>query len=91
MENPGLHHLRARTLILARPQDETPRFKQGYAYVAAHEIAHLWFGDLVTHAWWDDLWLNESFATWMSDKTMERFAARLGRPAPRACSSATTR
>lgn len=73
MENPGLITY-ATNLILARPQDETPRFKQAYAHVAAHEIAHLWFGDLVTHAWWDDLWLNESFATWMSDKIIERFA-----------------
>jgi alanyl aminopeptidase len=73
MENPGLITY-ASNLILARPQDETPRFKQAYAHVAAHEIAHLWFGDLVTHAWWDDLWLNESFATWLADKTIERFA-----------------
>ena len=73
MENPGLITY-ASNLILARPRDETPRFKQAYAHVAAHEIAHLWFGDLVTHAWWDDLWLNESFATWLSDKTIERFA-----------------
>jgi alanyl aminopeptidase len=73
MENPGLITY-ASNLILARPRDETPRFKQGYAWVAAHEIAHLWFGDLVTHAWWDDLWLNESFATWLSEKTMESFA-----------------
>jgi cytosol alanyl aminopeptidase len=72
MENPGLITY-ASNLILARPQDETPRFKQAYAGVAAHEIAHLWFGDLVTHAWWDDLWLNESFATWMAVKTIERF------------------
>lgn len=71
MENPGLITY-ASSLILARPRDETPRFKQAYAHVAAHEIAHLWFGDLVTHAWWDDLWLNESFATWLSDKTIER-------------------
>jgi alanyl aminopeptidase len=73
MENPGLITY-ASNLILARPQDETPRFKQAYAHVAAHEIAHLWCGDLVTHAWWDDRWLSESFATWLSDKTIERFA-----------------
>ena len=73
MENVGLITY-AMPLILARPQDETPRFRQSYAHTAAHEISHLWFGDLVTHAWWDDIWLNESFATWMSDKIIERFA-----------------
>jgi len=74
MENPGLITF-VMPLMLARPQDETPRFRQNYSHVAAHEIAHIWFGDFVTNAWWDDIWLNESFANWLSDKVIERFDA----------------
>ena len=72
MENAGLITY-GRGLLLARPQDESLAFKREYVSVAAHEIAHQWIGDLVTLAWWDDAWLNEAFATWLSRKTSRAY------------------
>jgi alanyl aminopeptidase len=70
MENAGLVTF-GQEIILSKPETESINFRRGYAEVAAHELAHQWFGDLVTTAWWDDLWLNEAFATWMTPKIVE--------------------
>jgi cytosol alanyl aminopeptidase len=67
MENAGLVTY-AQNIILGDPAIDTERRRRGYAEDAAHELAHQWFGDLVTTAWWDDIWLNEAFATWTSSK-----------------------
>ncbi len=69
MENSGLVLFR-QSYLLMDPRTASYKQEQVIALVVAHEFAHMWFGNLVTMKWWDDLWLNEAFAEWMAYKAV---------------------
>jgi len=73
MENSGLVLFRQELLIM-EPGNVSWKQEKSIAHVIAHEFAHMWFGNLVTMQWWDDLWLNEAFAEWMSYRVISELS-----------------
>ena len=76
MENAGLI-IGNDAFVLLDPDAPVAQLR-GFAEVNAHEMAHQWFGDLVTPAWWSDLWLSESFAQWLGRKVADEWRPELG-------------
>ncbi len=69
MENPGA--IVYREYLLLMDEDSPLSQRRAYDRVHSHELAHQWFGNLVTPVWWEDIWLNEAFATWMGNKAID--------------------
>ena len=72
MEHPGMVTYGAGFFLL-KPQETTLNQKRLVTSIMAHELAHQWFGDLVTTEWWEDIWLNEGFASWMANKIVNEY------------------
>ena len=72
MENPGAITYADGVLLVDPAVAHDPAPRRRLVDVTAHELSHMWFGDLVTMSWWDDLWLNESFADWMGNRITDQ-------------------
>lgn len=73
MENYGLITFRESSFLLpSNPDDQSVTHLKDFASTLAHELAHQWFGNLVTMKWWNDLWLKEGFATYLSYITLDK-------------------
>jgi cytosol alanyl aminopeptidase len=70
MEHPGLVAL-GQPILLIPPDQESLQRRQFAAHISTHELAHYWFGDLVTNAWWDETWLNEALGSWLDLKATD--------------------
>ncbi len=75
MENVGAITYRD-SILLKDPGTASSDSLRRQALIVAHEMSHMWFGNLVTPKWWDDLWLNESFASWIALKTVRKAHSR---------------
>ncbi|GHG78500.1 M1 family metallopeptidase [Comamonas sp. JC664] len=82
MEHPGLVTFNSR-FMLSKPAEDSLGRQRAFSETQVHELAHQWFGNLVTMQWWDDLWLNEAFASWMTPRIVETWRPTWDAPVER--------